>query len=61
MRKYAGFGEYPEENHWEHLNSSHSPATRTSSDDLLEAVEQAMDRDPDQEFNLLLVLERKRD
>jgi hypothetical protein len=61
MRKYAGFGEYPEENHWDQYNSSYSPANRTSSDDLLEAVEQAMDRDSDQEFNLLLVLERKRD
>lgn len=62
MRKYADFGMFPVENPQDRLPAYSYPASQASSSDyLLEAVERAMDRDPDQDFDLLLVLERKRD
>lgn len=62
MRKYAEFGMSPVEDPQDRLSAYSYPASPASSSDyLLEAVERAMDRDPDQDFDLLLVLERKRD
>lgn len=62
MRKFADFGMSPVEDPQDRLSSYSLPALQASSSDyLLEAVERAMDRDPEQDFDLLLVLERKRD
>jgi hypothetical protein len=62
MRQYADFGMSPVEDPQDRLSAySYATSQASSSDYLLEAVERAMDRDPDQDFDLLLVLERKRD
>jgi hypothetical protein len=62
MRKFADFGMSPVEDPQDRVSSYSFPTRQASSSDyLLEAVERAMDRDPEQDFDLLLVLERKRD
>jgi hypothetical protein len=62
MNQYTGYGMSPGDDYWDSPpNEARFNSFRHPNEDLLEAVENAMHRDPDQEFDLLLILERKRD